>query len=428
MIVTVVRSAWIALRRDRAAVALSFVVPIVFFSIFALMFGGGQKSGVPRVDLIVVDEDGSEISRRLLAALAAEPALRPRTAPRTRPGAPPAAPYDRAAAEAAVRAGEVPLALVVPRGFGDRPPAFGRGGEETPSLLLLADRADPIAPQVVQGMLQKVSFSALGDLFLAGGLEALDSWGAEFTGAQRERFDEMVAVLRERGGLGAEGSGGDGTGMPIPVEVRDLTGEGKKSPLVTFYALGLGVMFLLFSAAGAGGALIEERESGTLDRLLSTRLTMGRLLTGKLLFLTSMGLAQISVMFLWGQLVFGVDLVGHLPGFLLMATTTALAASAFGLVLAAVCRTRKQLVAVSNLVILSISALGGSMFPRFLMPEAIQKASLAAFNSWALEGFLDVFWREEPLHAALPEAAVLLAWAAVFFAIALKIARRWESV
>ena len=70
-----------------------------------------------------------------------------------------------------------------------------------------------------------------------------------------------------------------------------------------------------------------------------------------------------------------------------MALPTALACSAFGLVLAAVCRTRKQLVAVSNLVILSISALGGSMFPRFLMPEALQRASLVAFNSWALEGF-----------------------------------------
>ncbi|MCZ7652192.1 MAG: hypothetical protein M5U13_13915 [Thermoanaerobaculia bacterium] len=98
-----------------------------------------------------------------------------------------------------MRAGEVPLALVVPRGFGDRPLTFARGAEGTPSLLLLADRADPIAPQVVQGLVQKVSFSALGDLFLAGGLEALDSWGAEFTGAQRERFDQMVAFLREQG-------------------------------------------------------------------------------------------------------------------------------------------------------------------------------------------------------------------------------------
>ena len=84
--------------------------------------------------------------------------------------------------------------------------------------------------------------------------------------------------------------------------------------------------------------------------------------------------------------------------------------------------------AVSNLVILSISALGGSMFPRFLMPEGLQKASLLAFNSWALEGFLDVFWRGQPLTAALPEAAVLLAWSALFFAVALRVARKWERV
>ena len=96
--------------------------------------------------------------------------------------------------------------------------------------------------------------------------------------------------------------------------------------------------------------------------------------------------------------------------------------------LATLCRTRKQLVAASNLVILSISALGGSMFPRFLMPEALQRVSLVAFNAWALEGFLDVFWRGAPLSAALPEVAVLLAWAAVFFLVARRLARRWEAV
>jgi ABC-2 type transport system permease protein len=111
-----------------------------------------------------------------------------------------------------------------------------------------------------------------------------------------------------------------------------------------------------------------------------------------------------------------------------MALPTALACSAFGLVLAALCRTRKQLVAVSNLVILSISALGGSMFPRFLMPESFQKASLVAFNSWALEGFLDVLWRDRPLAALAPEVAVLLGWTIVFFVVARRVARRWEVV
>jgi ABC-2 type transport system permease protein len=155
---------------------------------------------------------------------------------------------------------------------------------------------------------------------------------------------------------------------------------------------------------------------------------MGSLLAGKLAYLTSLGLVQLAVMFGWGWLAFGLDLRGHLPGIAAMALPTALACSAFGLVLAALCRTRKQLVAVSNLVILSISALGGSMFPRFLMPESFQKASLVAFNSWALEGFLDVLWRDRPLAALAPEVAVLLGWTIVFFVVARRVARRWEVV
>jgi ABC-2 type transport system permease protein len=68
------------------------------------------------------------------------------------------------------------------------------------------------------------------------------------------------------------------------------------------------------------------------------------------------------------------------------------------------------------------------MFPRFLMPEGLLKVSLIAFNSWALEGFLDVFWRQAPLAALLPEVAVLLAWTAVFFLAARRVARKWEVV
>src|SRR5262249_28760051 len=74
-------------------------------------------------------------------------------------------------------------------------------------------------------------------------------------------------------------------GGPVAVERRDVLGERKKNPMVAFYAAGIGVMFLLFSAAGAGGALIEEAESGTLDRILATRVSMTKLLLGKLTYL-----------------------------------------------------------------------------------------------------------------------------------------------
>ena len=43
MIWSVVRTGWMNLRRDRAAWMLSFVVPIVFFSIFASIFGAQRR-------------------------------------------------------------------------------------------------------------------------------------------------------------------------------------------------------------------------------------------------------------------------------------------------------------------------------------------------------------------------------------------------
>ena len=58
--------------------------------------------------------------------------------------------------------------------------------------------------------------------------------------------------------------------------------DNQRGSLISFYAAGIGVMFLLFSMVGAaGGALLEEAESGTLERLLSTRIGMTGILFGK---------------------------------------------------------------------------------------------------------------------------------------------------
>ena len=56
MISAVIRTGWLNLKRDRAALILSFIVPIVFFSIFAGIFGA-QRSKTPRVTLAIADED-----------------------------------------------------------------------------------------------------------------------------------------------------------------------------------------------------------------------------------------------------------------------------------------------------------------------------------------------------------------------------------
>ena len=109
-----------------------------------------------------------------------------------------------------------------------------------------------------------------------------------------------------------------------------------------------------------------------------------------------------------------------------MGICTAAAVAAFGILLASICRTRAQLGALSTLIILIMSSIGGSMFPRFLMPDAMQKAGLLTINAWAIDGFTKVFWRDEPVSHLWPQVLVLVGIAVVFFAIARRVARRWE--
>jgi ABC-2 type transport system permease protein len=132
-------------------------------------------------------------------------------------------------------------------------------------------------------------------------------------------------------------------------------------------------------------------------------------------------------MFLWGRIAFGLDLFSHLPGFFVMTFVTAGAAAGFGLMLATIARTRAQLSGMSTIIILTMSALGGSMFPRFLMSESMQKLGLVTFNAWALDGYLKVFWRNAPVWQLWPQVLVLTGLAAVFMLLARTFARRWEA-
>jgi ABC-2 type transport system permease protein len=427
-ILAVAKNRLLNLRRDRAAFVLAFVLPVAFFSIFAGIFSGSSRAATRRIEVLVVDEDGTDSSGRFVEGLRRETGLDVKTsAPpeKGRPPGPPAA-YTAASAEAAVKRGEAPVAVVVPRGFGARPIAFGPGAAP-PKVTILADSADPIAPQVLGGLIQKVAMTSMPQAMARAGMDEVDKWSGGLTDEQKARMEEALRSIGAPPPPGQPAATASGDSGLVAIETRDVVGEKKRNPTVAFYAAGFGVMFLLFSAAGAGGALIEEAESGTLDRILATKVDMTRLLLGKLLYLAGVGVVQLTLMFVWGALVFGVDLAGHLSGFVVMAVATAIASSTFGLMLAAVSRSRMQLVAISNLAILLMSALGGSMYPRFLMPEKMQKIGLLTLNAWAIDGFQKIFWRDEPVAAVWPQVAVLVGVGIVFFLIARKLAQRWQA-
>jgi ABC-2 type transport system permease protein len=423
LISAIVRTAVVSLRRDRGALLLSFILPVVFLSIFAVIFGGRHDT-TPKVNVLVVDEDHSRISQRLVQGLEREGSLVVQTRPAPVKGAEQPE-YAARTAEAAVKAGTAPVALIIPHGFSENPISFGPAGANRPTIQLLEDSSDIVAPQMIVGLLQKVAMTSMPDLMAEQGSRYLDQFAGGLTREQHDRLDESLRYLRERQQSGAAAPD-SGNGGIIAVTARAVVGENKNNPMVSFYAAAIGVMFLLFTASGAAGALLDEVESGTLDRVLSSRVTMTTLLLGKLTFNSLLAFSQLVVMFLWGWAVFKLDFWSHIPGFVVMGVCTAFAVATFGLVLASVCRTRAQLGALSTLVILVMSSIGGSLFPRFLMPEAMQKAGLLTINAWAIDGFTKVFWRDEPVFHLWPQVLVLVGIAIVLFAIARRLARRWE--
>jgi ABC-2 type transport system permease protein len=111
-----------------------------------------------------------------------------------------------------------------------------------------------------------------------------------------------------------------------------------------------------------------------------------------------------------------------------MTLVTAGAASSFALLLATLCGSRSQLNWISIVLVLGMSALGGSMVPRYLMSERIQELGLFTFNAWALDGYNKVFWRDLPVEELWPQLAVLTLCGLAFIVAARLGARRWERI
>ncbi|MGI9465966.1 MAG: ABC transporter permease [Rubripirellula sp.] len=396
MILTVLQISCRRLLHNRVELLLTFLVPIAFFSVFAIIFGGGLGRGTtPRIKVVAVDEIQSVVSSQVMSALAEQESLR--FVRETDADG-----LKRDEAMELVRSGSATMAIIL------------REDHEQLAAELMADASDQVAAQVVSAVVNRAIM-----------LSEAEYQVSQLTDSEQDENEHQLAV-----GAVADSDSelfGIEESLQRKVEIIDVMGEGKANPVVSMYASGIAVMFLLFGATGGGGALLEERENQTLNRLLSTQMSMDQLLLGKWFYMSSIGVLQVGVMFVWAQLVFNVDLIGHLDGFLMMTVVTALAASAFGLFLATLCKSRGQLNGLSVILILTMSALGGSMVPRYLMSDELQQYGLWTFNAWALDGYTKVFWRELPVDALAPQLSVLLISGVVFLLAARLLAVRWET-
>jgi ABC-2 type transport system permease protein len=410
----VFRTMLLGLVRDRAALAMSFVLPAIFFLIFAAIFSGATGEQL-RLKVAMADEVRSGSSMRLLEALRADPALL-------------AAGADDLTADQVrelVRRGTADAGIIV-RAGGESLESVGGFGAAP--ILLVTDPVRGVAAPMLTGQVQKAYFNALPDLALGSVVGLMEDEFLELTEQQREEVAAGLEDLRQESVAAAAEGLETGWGFQDLVERENVVGRSAAQNHVAYYAGGVAVLFLLFSAVHGAITLLEEKDSGIVDRLLAGPGSTKVLVNGKFLFLTLQGFVQIAVIFVIAWLVHDVDLPGHLGPWAVTTLVASAAAAGMALALATACRTRRQAQTLANIAILVLSAIGGSMVPRFFMPPLLQDLGWITPNTWAIEAYTSIFWRDEPVSVLLVPWAALIAAALVGLLISRRMARRMETI
>ncbi|MGE0621438.1 MAG: ABC transporter permease [Pseudomonadales bacterium] len=381
------RAMLLGLLRDRGALLMSFFLPAVFFMIMAEIFTATTGDTL-NLKVAVLDEVGSETSSRLLTALAATDSLTL---------LPSAEISTRDQVRLLVRSGAADIGLIV---RADAESLDEAGGFGPPPLLVVTDPARGVAEPMLTGQIRRAYFGALPDVAMGNVVAELENQFLTLTDEQRDDVDVGLDEMREDAAAGRE----VGWSFEDLLDRESVIG-GEAVNLVAYSAGAVAFMFLLFASVHGAVSLLEEQESGILDRVLAGPGGIGVLVDGKFLYVVGQGLVQVSVIFAVAWLVYGVDLPGHLGAWLVISVAASLACAGLAMLLATACTTRRQAQTVANTVILVLSALGGSMVPRFLMPDVLKDVGWLTPNTWALEAYSGVFWRGEDLIAvALPVA------------------------
>jgi ABC-2 type transport system permease protein len=155
--------------------------------------------------------------------------------------------------------------------------------------------------------------------------------------------------------------------------------------------------------------------------MLSGTVTRSHLVLGKFCWGVLLGMVQLLTLFFTGQLLFGLDVSGHLPALFLICIAAAAACTAFGLLIASVTASAESARSLATFLILVMSALGGAWFPISLMPEFIQQIAKLTLVFWAMEGFTGVLWAGRSTLEILPCVGIL-----AFTALVVMLAALWR--
>ncbi|CAL80116.1 putative ABC transporter (permease protein) [Bradyrhizobium sp. ORS 278] len=406
--ISILRVMLLALIRDRGALVMAFVLPPAIYVIFASIFAGTTGDQL-RLRVVVLDTVQSAVTQRLTEAIRAEPTFR----------RPQRTPVSREELETMVRQDEADVGILL-----RADPAQDIPGAPAP-IVVIGDSAKAVGTPIVAGQLQRLFAEKLPDAAYRRTFADIER---RFVALEPEQKARVAAILDAMGTQAAEGSAAQASAAPLVEQMNVKSAAGGIAAAVVYYAGAVGVMFLMFSSIQSSMVLIDERQNGIFDRLLSGQGRLGALLGGKFLFLLLQGVLQASLIFIVAKLAYGVDFTARWPEWSGLTLSASAAAASFALLLSATCRTREQAQTLSNFIVLVLSALGGSMVPRFLMPPWLQSISAVMPNAWVIDGYHGLLWRDAPLSQIELPIALLAGVAVALFGSAWMVLRMRQRV
>jgi ABC-2 type transport system permease protein len=332
--------------RDRTAVLVALVLPFGLAFIFSLTLGDVENQSFEATYAVVDRDTTGHLPAEFTALLEGLDFVTLREA---------------ATEDAAVSLaddGSIDAAIVFPEGFSEQVQA-GRGG----AIRVIAAADAQIASLVAESL--ATSFAS-----------NLDAVGLS------------VAVVADAGGPADEALVARAQAVAPAAELRTADAKDQAATQSSFFAIGMAVFFLFFAVEFGVRGLLEEREEGTLARLLVAPIAPGSVIGGKALASFAVGLVSTTLLVLattwlldarWGDLI-GVTLL-VLGGVLAAVGVTALVAT--------LATTTAQAGAYVSIVAVVGGLLGGTFFPisqagflgtiRFLSPQG-----------WLMEGFQEL--------------------------------------
>ena len=360
--------------RERSNIFFVFIFPIALILLIGIQFGGGFAPIVG-----VFQEGPGTLSEAVVAELEQEEAVR------VRPLA------SREELVSAVERGSVNAGLFLPAGMEDT--VAGGGVVEVGFVA----RPDGFGTE-----LRSVVGSAVADALQPAGAAR---YAAAVTGAG---FEEALEVARGMSG------GIDGVAVDVSYLGEELFPNTGRFDLGAPQQL---VLFTFITVLSGSAALILSRKLGISRRMLSTPTPLSTVLVGESLGRFTVGMFQGLYIMLVSLAVFSVDWGNPIAALLHLASFTAVGAGA-AMLMGAVFTNEQQAGGVAVVVALGLAALGGSMLPLELFPPTMQRIALVTPHAWALTGFADLVRHGGGIVDILPEVGVLLAYAAVLFALA----------